>query len=788
MMTPPAPLSELRVLDLTDDSGRFCTKLLTELGADVVRISALGSSGQPMVDPEAAQRGGVLDWWYDGGKRRHLLDLESSNDRSAYRELAATADLVIETTRPGFLAAFDIDHSDLLEINSSLVQVSITPFGRTGPRAQWATSDLVSAAMGGFLALTGLPDRPLNTWGRQAYNYAGFMGAVCALAGARATRRDGQGRHIDVSIHETLTGSIENLFCQWFFDDLLDAPKLAERQGALHWLRAYDVVACRGGYTMITPTPAVDQLFAWMAQDGVEVAAQWSEMDLEQAIENIDAIMDATRSWVADKDVDTLWWEAQQRHVAFGAVHDIEQVAQNPQFEYRRLFVPTAWDGAAVVQPRGMVAFSNTPSVLPHPPAAEDTPLDELLRNWGGANRPDPGNEVPRNQPLEGLRIADFTWVLAGPFATRMLGDLGADVIRVQTEERATTVNAPEHPFSFVWGRSKRNISLNMKHPRALETVRRFIERSDVLVENFAAGVLASWGLDWDTLHAWNPRLVYVTMSGCGHEGPWKNVISYAPTIHALSGITHLTNFPDRGDVGCGFSLNDHLAGFSATVSVLAALNARERTGLGQRIDLAQLETGTYCIGPALLDYFANNRLTKPVGNADGLHDQVPNEVYPCADGFVAISVTRASQWHSLVQAVGIEDLNAPELTSEEARRKRRTEIDDILRSWTAGRTADAAMTLLQANGVPAGKVQNAQQLAEDDAQHAQRNYWRRVNHEVFGERVADTFPALWDGERPVSQYLSPAFVGQHNFDVWSALAGLDPEEIANGMADGLFD
>lgn len=786
-MARPAPLSELRVLDLTDDSGRFCTKLLTELGADVVRVAAESSPGRPMTDADAATLGGALDWWYDGGKRRLRLDLSSSAGQDAYRALAGRAHLVVETAAPGYLSEHGVDHGALLEANPSLVQVSITPFGRTGPRADWQTSDLVSAAMGGFLALTGLPDRPLNTWGRQAYNYAGFMGAICALAGVRAARRDGRGRHVDVSIHETLTGSIENLFFQWYFDDLLPLPKLAERQGALHWLHAYDLAACQGGYTMITPTPAVDQLFAWMADDGVVAAQQWLEMDLEEAVQNIDEIMAAVRIWVADKDVDALWWEAQQRHVAFGGVQNIEQVAANPQFEHRRMFVPTDWEGARILQPRGMVEFSDTPSLPPRAPAAEESTLDDLLSDWGTAEASEPGAEVPRTRPLEGLRIADFTWVLAGPFATRMLGDLGADVVRVQTEERATSVNAPDHPFTFVWGRSKRNVSLNMKHPRALETVRRFVERSDVLMENFAAGVLASWGLDWETLHAWNPRLIYVTMSGCGHEGPWKKVISYAPTIHALSGITHLTNFSDRGDVGCGFSLNDHLAGFSAAAAVLAALHAREQTGQGQRIDLAQLETGTYCIGPALLDYFANGRLAEPAGNIDGLHDHVPNGVYPCADGFVAISVTRGSQWTALVEAVALAELSDPALVTEAVRRERREEIDQALRGWTSERSADAIAADLQAHGVPAGKVQNAQHLAETDPQHAARGYWRTVDHEFFGERVADSFPALFDGERPISPYLSPAFVGQHNFELWPELADLGPEEVADGMADGLF-
>ena len=188
-------LHGLRVIDLTDDSGRFATKLLTELGASVVRISATGSSGAPMVDAAAAELGGVLDWWYDGGKHRHIVDLDTDGGRSRYRSLCASADLVVETERPGRLEVLGIDHADLLATNPALCQVSITPFGRTGPRSDWVTSDLVSSAMGGFMSITGLPDRPLNLWGRQSYNYAGFAAVISALAAVRATRLDGKGRH-----------------------------------------------------------------------------------------------------------------------------------------------------------------------------------------------------------------------------------------------------------------------------------------------------------------------------------------------------------------------------------------------------------------------------------------------------------------------------------------------------------------------------------------------------------------------------------------------------------------
>jgi len=780
-------LAGLRVIDLTDDSGRFATKLLTELGADVVRVTDVGSPGNPMVAPEADALGGVLDWWYDGGKRRHVLDLDSAEGQSAYRLLAARADLVIETERPGRLATLGVDHAQLVIDNPRLAQVSITPFGRTGPQSQWVTSDLVSSALGGFMSITGTPDRPLNLWGRQSFNYAGFAAAISALAAVRAARVDGQGRHIDLSIHEAVTGSIENIFMQFFFDEELpDMPRLASRQGALHWLRAYDIAACKTGYAMITPTPIPDHLVDWMVEENHPGAQEWQGQDVETMLERIDELMDCIRSFVSKYDAMDLWWTAQQRHVALGGVHDIPAVAAIPQFEHRGLFADAVVGEVAVGMPHRMVKFSSTPVAAPEPPTSGDSDLDTLLGEWGERQPSAPSSSERLRRPLEGLRVADFTWVLAGPFATRMLGDLGADVIRFQNEERSTLVNRADYPYYFVWNRSKRSATLNMKHPDALAAARRIIEKSDVLIENYSAGVLDAWGLDWETVREWNPRLVYVTMSGCGHDGPWKHVISYAPTVHAVCGITHLTNFADRGDIGAGLSLNDHLAGFSAATTTLAALEARDRTGIGQRIDMAQLEIGTYSIGPALLDYFANDRAAEPVGNRDGLHDHVPNEAYATSDGFVAVSVTTDAQWPALAGAVG-ETLADQSLTTEQGRRERRREIDAALGEWAAARTADQAMEELQALGVPAGKVQDAADLFSHDPSHQDRNFWQEADHAGFGTRHVDTFPCLVDGERIAVELLAPSYLGEHNFEVWTDVAGFEFDAVAEGMGTGLF-
>ncbi len=234
------------------------------------------------------------------------------------------------------------------------------------------------------------------------------------------------------------------------------------------------------------------------------------------------------------------------------------------------------------------------------------------------------------------------------------MGDLGADILKFQTAERATLVNSPGFPFFYVWNRSKRLMSLDMKRSEALAIIRKVVEQSDVLMENFSAGVLARWGLDYESVREWNPEIVYVTMSGPGHEGPWSNVITYAPTIHALCGLTYLSNPPGRSDVGPGFSLNDHAAGMASVVAVLAALEARRHTGEGQHIDIAQMETGTYLIGPAVLDHFANGRDAHPIGNADPFGQYCPNEVYRCGDQEeLAITCRDDDDWRRLCATVG---------------------------------------------------------------------------------------------------------------------------------------
>ncbi len=789
------PLDGLRVVEVGGDLGRVAGKILAESGASVARFGR-PSAGPPMADAALTARGGLLDWWLEGGKRWVDVDLSTVEGAGAYRRLVEHADLVIDTTSPGHLADLGLDRDDVAGANRRLVQVSLTPFGRTGPRAGWQTSDLVAGAMGGVLSISGTPDQAIGAWGRQNLTFGSAMACICGLAGVHAARETGEGCLVDLSLHEVVTSTIENLFFQWWFPDLLPIPQRALRQGSLHWLGAYVVANAKHGACNIAPVPQPAALFEWMAEEGDPEGAELAKMTIEDALAEMPRVMNAMRRFALTKDSGELFLEAQRRHIAFGEVQTVAQVAVNPQYEYRGSFRPVA--GAAQVRMPGPFArFHGTPSPEQQPPPASPADIDALLADWDhlatiGATPAGRRHDGPNaaGKPLAGLRVVDLTWVLAGPFATRILGDLGADILKFQTAERATLVNSPDFPYFYVWNRSKRLVSLDMKRPEALVHIRRIVEQSDVLMENFSAGVLDRWGIGYEQVRSWNPQIIYLTMSGPGHTGPWSKMITYAPTIHALCGLTYLSNPPGRRDVGPGFSLNDHAAGLMGAIAVLAGVEARRRTGVGQHIDIAQMETGTYLIGPAVLDMLTNGREAHPIGNADPFAEWCPNEVYRCGDQHeVAITCRNDGDWNRLCATVSwdIADLaDDPELATRAGRIGHAAEIDERLSRWCASRTADAAADALQANGVPAGKVQDGGDLTADQ-QLIARNFWRTTQHAVFGERPYDRFPALWSTSDLEPYVLSGAFIGEHNFDVYRDLAGLDDEAIATGMSDGLF-
>jgi crotonobetainyl-CoA:carnitine CoA-transferase CaiB-like acyl-CoA transferase len=399
-------------------------------------------------------------------------------------------------------------------------------------------------------------------------------------------------------------------------------------------------------------------------------------------------------------------------------------------------------------------------------------------------------------RPLEGIRVLDFTHVLAGPFATRVLADMGADVVKVNSVERAAT-NGVESPYYVMWNRNKRALALDMRNAEAQAVCRRMCDAADVVIENFAVGVLARWGIAYEQVQPSNPGVIYVQMSGMGHDGPWSGFVTYAPTIHALSGLTHLTSVPGREDIGIGFSYNDHQAGLHGAVAVLAALEARRQTGTGQKIDLSQFEVGVNFLGPSLLDWFSNGRAARPAANRLPYDDAAPHGVYPCrpqgegvlGERWIAIACMTDAQWQSLRTLLGDPDwARQPQLDTAAGRTAAVDLLDARMAEWTRDQDARELMDRCQAAGVPAGVVQDGIDLTEQDPQLRARGFIRPIDEPgaPLGQTWADRLPLHFE-RTPCDVYHRVRLLGEDNAAVLGDWLGLSEEEVRRGEEQGLF-
>ena len=398
----------------------------------------------------------------------------------------------------------------------------------------------------------------------------------------------------------------------------------------------------------------------------------------------------------------------------------------------------------------------------------------------------------PTTGPLEGIRILDFTHVLAGPFATRLLGDMGADVVKIMSATRAGLAGGVDHPYHALWNRNKRVFQLDLSRDEAREIARQLALKADVVIDNFSVGVLDRWSLGYDAVSPDNPEVIYIGMSGMGVSGPWSGYVTYAPTVHALAGLTYLTGVPGRNDIGIGFSYNDHMAGLHGAVAVLAAIEARRTTGRGQRIDMSQFEVGVSFGGPALLDWFANGIAAEPVGNDAPWEDWTPHAAYPCQgdDQWCAIAVVSDDQWQQLCQLIDASDwLHDAALATAEGRKTRRAEIDERIARWTSKQERYELMSRCQDAGVPAGVVQTGYDLTANDPQlaHAGMFFDFTKAHPHLGPLKGDRLPLQFE-RTPATVYNRSEVFGESNASVASDWLDMSEEEVVRLQSDGVID
>lgn len=400
--------------------------------------------------------------------------------------------------------------------------------------------------------------------------------------------------------------------------------------------------------------------------------------------------------------------------------------------------------------------------------------------------------------PLAGTRILDLGWAMAGPQGTAILAAYGAEVIRVESRARPDLARTAFGPiigpdpydgsgYFTNFNRDKRSVTLNMTTAEGRARFADLLAVADGVLENFSAAVMEKWGWGYDAMRAVRPDIVYVSMAGFGHSGPYRDYQTFGPSVQAVSGLTHLSGYPDREPAGWGYSYMDHTGGYTGAIAMLQALLHRRRTGEGQYVDLAQVEAAVGLTGTAILDYAVNGRPSQRIGNTSGEPPMAPHGVYRCAadpdpqvgdDAWVAVAVATDDQWQALCRTVDAADLAAdPCLATVAGRLADAARIDVRLEAWTRERDPWQAMDALQAAGVPAGAVQRSRDLAERDPQLAHRGMRPRVEHPLLGSLTVDGVPARFS-RTPAAVRAAGPLIGEANAAVFGDLLGLPAAEV----------
>jgi benzylsuccinate CoA-transferase BbsF subunit len=386
---------------------------------------------------------------------------------------------------------------------------------------------------------------------------------------------------------------------------------------------------------------------------------------------------------------------------------------------------------------------------------------------------------------LHNLRILDFTWVLAGPYATRLLADFGAEVIKVQPL-------LPQEEDEFArgyyntWNRNKLGITLNLNKPEGVALAKKLVAISGAVVENFTPRVMANWGLDYESLKKIKPDIIMLSLSTMGNTGPWRDYVGFGPTIQAFSGITYLTSFSGKPPLGLGTAYADHIAGLLACLALLGALEYRQRTGEGQYIDVSQVEAMASLLGDAVLDYQFQGREVEPTGNSST--EAAPHGVYRCRgdDRWCAIAVFTDDEWLGFKRALGNPPwAEAQRFATLNRRLKNNAELDRLVEGWTKRHTAEEVMALLQTHGVAAGVVQDASDLAKDP-QLKERGFFIELDHPELGKTISDATP-IGLSDTPARYHRVAPLRGQNNDYVYGELLGMSRDELTELKKQGII-
>lgn len=775
----------MRVLELSDieSAAAVCGKLFLRAGAEVIKVER----------PDRTHPDRSLDLYLNAGKRRVALDFRDEGQRDLLARLAAGCDVLVTDA-----AAVDVTGYALLELGDETgprVRTSITPFGLSGPYADWQATSATLLALAGHTWLSGDPGRapltmPGDYPGYQAGTF-GFVGSMAALLGSQA-RSDSSPQTLEVSVFECLAALHQFTDTMWTF-----GGQIRSRHGnSFENIAPTGLFRCADGWVGVHAQQNFWEPFTRLIGHLEFAEAGHPFSDNDGRMTNQDELATAVAAALKPRTRRDIFHEAQGTwRITMGFVASLQDALDDPHLTERGFWQPLAGSaeaGAGHPLRTAAAPFRLAGEERPPEPAvsAVGAESDELLRGLPARGRPAASNAVV-TAPLKGVRVLDLTRVWSGPLATRILADLGAEVIKIEsivpTGSQARMARSGSRPAPSARGmatgaklnRNKRSVAIDLKHPEGHALFLSLVAESDVVIENFSAPTMPSLDLGYERLREANDRIVYLSMPAYGASGPYREYIGYGPSVEPMTGLTALMGYSDEEPRATATALPDAAAGTTAAAAVLHALERRRRTGSGAFIDLSQHEATIAFWG----EHFIERQLTgaEPIriGNRDRVY--APRGVYRCAgeDNWIAIDARDEWEWRALSDVASRDWAAEAVYSTTEGRLEHGDALDEAIEDWTRSQDKIELTRVLQSVGVPAGAVHSAPEWLEDPQLEA-RDYFAELDHPLAGRARWDGSPILFGGRRGYERWSSAPTLGADNEAVLAEVLGLGSEAVAD--------
>jgi crotonobetainyl-CoA:carnitine CoA-transferase CaiB-like acyl-CoA transferase len=783
------PLDGFVVVDLsTGIAGAYCTKLLADGGADLIKVES--PEGDPLRRWSASGADiapgddGALFSFLACSKRSVVADPNSDVDIDLVNAVLSDADAVVWSRGSELAEHPAFAPAEILRENPHLTVTAITPFGLEGPwKNRPATEFTLQAWSGGIVGLgRGSADRAPVYVGGQVGDY--LAGAYASVA-TMASRMRGAAELIDLSMLEAQILGLTYYPVTYY--EMLGRPWRDARR-----LTVPGIARAKDGLIDIGCGTA-QQWFDLCAMTGHQ---DWIDEEsplsiTEQANENSDELY----AWVESQTVDEIRDLATAFRIPNAPVANGANVESLDHFQTRGSFTSNPRDGFSQPGP----PYRMQPAQLRPPQPAPR--LGEHTEQFRSRDRRRP--ERPSNQSFEGLRVLDMTTFWAGPSCTHMLAMLGAEVIHIESTRRpdGTRLIAgipitedqwwEKSPIFSGLNTNKKGLTLNLQSDAGRELLMRLIATCDVIVENFTPRVVDQMGLDFAAVQAVRPDAIMLRMPGFGLDGPWRDNPAFAYVIEAASGISWLTGYPDRNPYE-PYSVGDPNAGVHALNALLLALEHRRRTGEGVLIEAAMVDAALNIAAEQVIEFSAYGALLQRAGNRgpsaapQNLYRTNEIDEFGRRDCWVAVAVATDEQWAGLLAALGMPNwATDPALATTDGRRQQHDLIDDHLTAWCEQRTGDDIVETLWSHGVPVAKVMQPHRQPELP-QLAARGFFEDVDHPVNPRTPHSTLP-FTSSRGPGRVHVHPApLLGQHNHEVLSEL-GLSDQDIDELESQGVI-